>query len=134
MERKLGRVLFPYLIVFVPLICLIAGFGMMAAEPGWQIWIWAIGGCLVVGAGMFSFFEVRRLAGISKPHEQARAEAEVDRFSRLRAVVEPSTGEACPHHEDYVGSPGIDQGQLTSRMDTPTPLVGHFAERGKRED
>ena len=133
MERKLGRVLFPYLIVFVSLVSLIAGFGMMASAPGWQIWIWAIGGCLVVGAGMFSFFEVRRLAGISNAPDIARAEAEADRFSRLRAVVEPSTGEPCPHHEDHVGSPGIDQGQLTSRMDTPTPLVGHFAERRKPE-
>jgi hypothetical protein len=133
MERKLGRVLFPYLIVFVSLVSLIAGFGMMADAPGWQIWIWAVAGCLVVGAGMFSFFEVRRLAGISRPHENARTEAEADRFSRLRALVEPSTGEPCVHHEDQEGSPGIDQGQLTSRIDTPTPLF-HFAERGKRED
>ncbi|HLG99387.1 MAG TPA: hypothetical protein VKX49_23960 [Bryobacteraceae bacterium] len=134
MERKLFRVLFPYLIVFVVLIALIASFGMMAGIPGWQIWVWGIGACLVVGAGMFSFFEVRRLAGISKSeHERAREEAEADRITRHSAIVEGPTGEPYPHHEDHIESRGRDQGQITSSLPEPTPLVGELVEHKKKD-
>ena len=124
MRRKLSRVLFPYLIVFAVVVTLIAGFGMVVGLNGWETLLWSVGVCLVIGAGIFTYCEVRRLAGISKSNaELAREEDEVDRIAQHTVIVEPPTGEPYPHHEDHLQSEGFDQGQLTSRMPSPTPLV-----------
>ncbi|HYK17666.1 MAG TPA: hypothetical protein VEV37_06580 [Bryobacteraceae bacterium] len=121
------------MMVFAALLSLIAGFGMMAGMRGWEIAMWAIGTCLVVGLIIFTFFEVRRLAGISLSSEQlARDEAEADRMTVV--VVEGPTGDPVPHHEDYVESAGFDQGQLTSRTPEGTPFIEDFLNRWRKAE
>ena len=135
MLRKTSRVVFPYAVVFAVMISFIAGFGMMAGMYGWEILLWCIGACLVIGGIIFTFFEVRRLAGISKStQELAREEAEADRMTRRVVVVEGPTGDPYPHHEDFAESAGSDQGQLTSRSPEPTPVIGKLlSKRGSQE-
>lgn len=124
MVRRTSRVVFPYVVVFAVMVSFIAGFGMMAGMHKWEILLWSLGACLVVGGIIFTFFEVRRLAGISKSNEElAREEAETDRLTHYAVVVEGPTGDPYPHHEDHAGSPGFDQGQLTSRGPEATPWI-----------
>lgn len=124
MTRKLSRVLSPYLLFFSAIVTLIAGFGMVVGMHGWETVLWAIGVCLVVGAAIFTYCEVRRLAGISRSNEElAREEDEADRRVQHGVIVQPPTADPYPHHEDHHESQGFDQGQLTSRIPSPTPLV-----------
>lgn len=132
MLRKMSRVVFPYVIVFAVLISLFAGIGMMAGMRWWEILLWCVGTCLVVGGIIFTFFEVRRLAGITNPGQLALEEEEADRLTRHLIVVEESTGDPCPHHEDYPGSAGFDQGQLTSRDPGSTPLIEDLLRRRRQ--
>jgi hypothetical protein len=128
MGRRTIRIVFPYAMVFAAMLSLIAGFGMMAGMRAWEVLLWSVGACLVVGLIIFTFFEVRRLAGISLSTEQlAREEAEADRMNIV--VVEGPTSDACPHHEDYIESAGFDQGQLTSRTPEGTPFIEDFLRR-----
>jgi uncharacterized membrane protein len=135
MVRKMSRVVFPYAVVFAVMVSFIAGFGMMAGMYGWQILLWCIGACLVIGGIIFTFFEVRRLAGISRStQELASEEAEADRMTHRIVVVEGPTGHPYPHHEDFVESAGCDQGQMTSRSPEATPVIGTFlSKRGGQE-
>jgi hypothetical protein len=134
MVRKFRHVAFPYALVLLTVIILVAGFGMMAGLHWWQILIWAVSACLVIGAIMFTFFEVRRLAGVSRSDaEIAREEAEAERQTRHVVIVQPPTGEAQPHHEDHAESPGLDQGQLTSRTPGGTPLIEDLLRKRKQE-
>jgi hypothetical protein len=123
MVRKTSRILFPYIVVLTTIISLTAGFGMMAGLTSWKILLWCVGLCLVVGAGMYTFFEVRRLAGITNPREKAWEEEQADDTTDHVVIVSPGTGEPYPHHEAHDESPGLDQGQLTSRSPEPTPLI-----------
>lgn len=132
MVRKTSRVLFPYIIVLATIISLTAGFGMMAGLQGWKILLWCVGLCLVVGAGMYTFFEVRRLAGITNPREQAWEEEQADAETEREIIIGPGTGEPYPHHEGHGESPGFDQGQLTSRSPEPTPFTGKRALKAKQ--
>jgi len=133
MVRRTSRVVFPYVMVFAVMVSFIAGFGMMAGLRNWEVLLWSAGACLVVGGIIFTFFEVRRLAGISKSNaELAREEADADRLTRYVVVVEGPTGESYPHHEDHPGSPGSDQGQLTSRGPEGTPWIEDWLSRRQR--
>jgi len=135
MARKMSRVVFPYAVVFAVMVSFIAGFGMMAGMNVWEILLWCIGACLVIGGIIFTFFEVRRLAGISKStQELAREEAEADRMSRHTVVVEGPTGHPYPHHEDFAESAGSDQGQLTSRSPEATPVIGKLLDRWRSQE
>lgn len=133
MARRTSRVVFPYVMVFAAVLSLIAGLGMMAGLHAWEVALWSIGGCLVVSLIIFTFFEVRRLAGISMSSEElARQEAEADR--RIVVEVQGPTGDPCPHHEDYAESAGRDQGQLTSASPEGTPFVEDFLRRWRRTE
>ncbi len=130
MVRKMSRVVFPYAVVFAVMVSFIAGFGMMAGMYRWEILMWCIGACLVIGGIIFTFFEVRRLAGISKSNQElAREEAEADRMTRRIVVVEGPTEHPYPHHEDFAESAGTDQGQMTSRSPEPTPVIGKLLDK-----
>jgi hypothetical protein len=48
-------------------------------------------------------------------------------------IVEGPTGEATPHHEAHAGSPGLDQGQLTSNLPDHTPNIGNLMRFGRRK-
>jgi hypothetical protein len=60
----------------------------------------------------FSFFEVRRIAaGRSTSIFWDGSDDRIDPDAPRVVIVEPPTGEATPHHEDHLGSEGLDQGQ-----------------------
>ena len=90
-------------------------------------------GCFVVAfAIVFCFMEVRRAARAAKA---GAAETPVQRpnpYASRSVTVAPPTGDAYPHHEDYVESQGFDQGQLTARIPDATPFVEGFLSRLRR--
>ena len=132
MARNIGRMAFQYVLVLLPIVVLIAGFGMMAGLRGWETLLWAVAGCLLVGAGMFTCFEVRRLTAATSNGQQGSEEQDVDQYPKRVLIVQPPTGEPYPHHEHHAESAGFDQGQLTSRIPGSTPLVGDFLEKKDR--
>lgn len=129
MARNIGRMVFAYVLVLLPVVVLIAGFGMMAGLPGRETLLWAFAGCLLVGAAIFTFFEVRRIASAKNGVERACEEEDVEQYTEHVLVVAPGTGEPYPHHETQAGSAGFDQGQLTSRIPDSTPLLGDLLEK-----
>lgn len=98
----------------IVLYALVADLGLFQA-------LLLLGGCLLVlGAMLFTFLEVRRLARGSNRRPGPNVE-EADPDASRVVVIEPPTGEPYPHHEHHVGSPGLDQGQLTSQLPDPPP-------------
>ena len=104
------------------------------AGLGWQHRFLMLTGVLIVGGAiLFSALEIRRLTQTEEERARDTADAARTAYPAGDAVVEPPTAEACPHHEDHVESPGLDQGQLTSQLPDDTPLIAElFAGRGKR--
>ena len=92
-------------------------------------------GCLIVlWAIIFSILEVCRIAGGSRSIRGEPSEEGIDPDAPRTVIVEPPTGEATPHHEDHLGSEGLDQGQLTSRLPDTLPLGGWLhGSRSKKE-
>jgi len=124
MERKLSRVAFPYAVASTVTISLVIGVATMAGLLWWETLIGALGACLFISMIIFTLFEVRRIAGISRSHaERLRDEQEADREARHTVIVQPPTGQPYPHHENDPGTEGFDQGQLTARIPCSTPVV-----------
>jgi hypothetical protein len=100
----------------------VAIISMVVSFAWWQSLMLALGISLVVWGITFTVLEVRRLAGISTAHRTLE-EIEAYRNECQAGLVQPPTGDAWPHHEDYPESPGRDQGQLTSSLEGSTPLI-----------
>jgi len=66
MTRAWTRILFPYSLVAMIAISLIAGIGMMSGLVWWQTSLWAVGVCLFICMIIFTFSEIRRLSAESK--------------------------------------------------------------------
>jgi hypothetical protein len=93
----------------------------LIADLGWSRTLLLSLGCLLVlGAILFTFFEVRRLAEVSN-RSRGPSDEEADPDVSRIVVIEPATGEPYPHHEGHIGSPGLDQGQLTSQLPDALP-------------
>lgn len=123
-RNRIGRTWFPYVVVTAIAASAIATIAAMTGLHVWEAVIWTTGACLFLGMLIFTFVEVRRLAGISKSNAQRELEEnEADRDACHIVIVGDPTGEPYPHHEDHEGSAGLDQGQLTSRLPDWTPLV-----------
>lgn len=102
------------------------------AGLSWSRTFLALLGCLIVGwAILFSILEVRR---ISRAADSRPTEALVgpEPYPTRIVVVQPPTGDAYPHHEDYNESQGFDQGQLTSRIADTTPFVERLLRRWRK--
>jgi hypothetical protein len=97
----------------------VAILSMVVSFIWWQSLLLAMGMSLVVWGITFTVLEVRRIAGIHRTLDEVVAY----RNQCGAVVVQPPTGDACPHHEDYPESPGMDQGQLTSNLQGSTPLI-----------
>ncbi len=97
--------------------------------------VFLIGSLIVVWAALFSFFEVRRIAADRSPSScLGDSDHGIDPDAPRVVIVEPPTGEAIPHHEDHLGSRGLDQGQLTSRIpDTFPTAVTPTGARGRNK-
>ena len=124
MNRKKSRVLFVLGAATAVAVTCIGLYSLIAGLSLFQASLFLVGSLIVVWAGLFSFFEVRRIAAgrstsiyLDGPHDR------IDPDAPRVVVVEPPTGEATPHHEDHLGSEGLDQGQLTSRIPDTFPIA-----------
>ena len=96
---------------------LIAGLGLLQAS------LLLIGCLLVACAFVFSFMEIRRAVRADKKSVDESFAREPDPYASRTVDVAPPTQDAYPHHEDYVESQGLDQGQLTARISGSTPFI-----------
>jgi hypothetical protein len=116
-NRKKSRVLFAFGTAIAIAVSCIVLYSLIAGLSLFQTSLFLVGSLIVVCAGLFSFFEVRRIAaGRSTSICLDGSEEQIDPDGPRVLIVEPPTGEATPHHEDHIGSQGLDQGQLTSRI------------------
>jgi hypothetical protein len=122
-NRKKSRVLFAFgTATAVTATCLIL-YSLTAGLSIFQASLYLIGSLIVVWAGLFSFFEVRRIAaGRSRSICLDDLDNQIDPDGPRVVIVEPPTGEATPHHEHHAGSEGLDQGQLTARIPDTFPI------------
>jgi hypothetical protein len=110
--------------------CLVL-YSLMAGLPLSETLVLLLGVLIVVWAIIFTFLEVRRIAARAK--SIAGSDELVDPDAPRRVIVEGPTGEATPHHEAHAGSPGLDQGQLTSNLPDHTPNIGNLMRFGRRK-
>jgi hypothetical protein len=104
----------------------------MAELTGWQSLVLLLGVLVVVWATIFSFLEVARIA--SRSQKIAGPDDALDPDAPRVVIVEPSTGDPCPHHENHPASPGLDQGQFTSQLRGDTPFVEFLQRRQKHRN
>ena len=96
----------------------------MASLSPFQTSLFLVGTLIVVWAGLFSFFEVRRIAaGRFTSIYVDGSDSRIDPDAPRVVTVEPPTDEATPHHENHLGSEGLDQGQLTSQIPDTFPFA-----------
>ena len=125
------RFAFLYVVISAATTTCVVTYGSIAALPWWQRLLMLIG-CLIVGwAILFSILEVRRLGQTVKERADEALGRSSNPYPSRIVVVEPSTGDPYPRHEDYVGSAGLDQGQLTSQLSDSMPFIGRFLSRGR---
>lgn len=124
MNRKRSRLLFAFgtatavVVTCIVLYSLVAGLSLLQAS------LFLVGSLIVVWVSLFSFFEVRRIAaGRSTSNWLDGSDDRIDPDAPRVVIVGPPTGEATPHHEDHLGSEGLDQGQLTSRIPDTFPIA-----------
>jgi hypothetical protein len=123
-NRKKSRVLFAFGAATAVAVTCIVLYSLIAGLSFLQASLFLAGSLIVVWAGLFSFFEVRRIAaGRSTSICWDGSADRMDPDAPRVVIVEPPTGEATPHHEDHLGSEGLDQGQLTSRIPDTFPIA-----------
>jgi hypothetical protein len=127
-ERKFA---FLYLVISTVAIAGVMTISGLSGLSWWQSLLMLIGSLIVVWTVLFTFLEVRRLGQTPKGLE---GPAEGDPYAPRKLVVAPPTGDAYPHHEDYVESQGFDQGQLTSRIADSTPFVDRLLRRREKKE
>lgn len=125
------RFAFLYVAISVAVTACVMTYCSIAAFPWWQSLSMLIG-CLLVGwAILFSILEVRRLGQTAKERADEALGGSSNPYPSRIVIVEPSTGDPYPHHEDYAGSSGLDQGQLTSQLPDSMPFIDRFLSRGR---
>lgn len=121
-KRKASRVVFIYGVVSALALTAIVLFVLIAGWS-WRQSVWlAVGVLVIVWAILFSFLETHRIANGARSITGPKDAIDPDTPRQL--IVEPPTGEPQVHHEFHRGSPGLDQGQLTSQLPEHLPLVG----------
>jgi len=106
-------------------------YSLMAGLVWWHALL-VFGGCLLAAwVIVFAFLDVRG-SGQNATKNEALQEGP-DPYASRTLEVAPPTGEAYPHHEDYVESQGFDQGQLTARIPGSTPFFDSFLERREKQ-
>ena len=123
MNRTKSRVLFGFGTATAVAVTCIVLYSLIADLSLLQTSLWLVGSLIVVWAGLFSFFEVRRIAAGRSESIFWDGSDGIDPDAPRVVIVEPPTGEATPHHEDHLGSEGLDQGQLTSRIPDTFPIA-----------
>jgi purine-cytosine permease-like protein len=133
MNRKTSRVAFTFVTATAIVTTCIILYSLTASLSAFQTFLLLMGCLIVLWAAIFSFFEIRRISARSVSIGGERSENEVDPDAPRTLIVEPPTGEATPHHENYLGSEGLDQGQLTSRLPDSLPINWLHRERHKKK-
>ncbi len=124
MNRKTSRVLFAFGTATAVVVTCIVLYSLIADLSLLQTSIFLVGSLIVIWAGLFSFFEVRRIAaGRFTSIYLDGSESQMDPDAPRVVNVEPPTDEATPHHENHLGSEGLDQGQLTSQIPDTFPFA-----------
>jgi hypothetical protein len=82
---------------------------------------------VLIGGIVFSLLRTQRPVPSASSRRLAREceafEVDLVRIEREKLLEQSTTrDEPCPHHENHPGSPGQDQGQLTSRLPGTTPF------------
>ena len=123
-NRKTSRVLFAFGTATAVVVTCIVLYSLIADLSLLQTSIFLVGSLIVIWAGLFSFFEVRRIAaGRFTSIYLDGSESQMDPDAPRVVNVEPPTDEATPHHENHLGSEGLDQGQLTSQIPDTFPFA-----------
>ena len=123
-NRRTSQILFTYGVVTALVLTGIILFSLIA-QWSWTESIWLTMGVLVVvWAILFSILETRRIA--SRSESITGPKDLVDPDGPRTLIVEPPTGDPVTHHEFHPGSPGLDQGQLTSRLPDQIPFLGRL--------
>jgi hypothetical protein len=130
-KRKTSRVAFIYAVLTAMVATCITLYGLTADWPRSQTLLLLAGSLIVVWAIVFTFLEVGRIA--ARDSSIVGPDDGVDPDAPRRVVVEGPTGEATPHHEVHAGSPGLDQGQLTSSLPDHTPSIGSLLRLNQRK-
>jgi hypothetical protein len=133
-KRKAVRITFVFVVVTAVIVTSIVSYGLMAALTSWESLVLLMGTLILVWAIVFTILEMYRLARLPKNGSgQAVIEDEDDLDFPRTVVVQPPTGEPCPHHEYYPESPGLDQGQLTSQLPGSTLWIGELMDIWRRK-
>jgi len=113
-------------LLVIATISFVAILSMLAGLSWLQFILVAIASSFLIWTGFFTLYEFRRIT--RTPRETEEIESSLKTELRI-VIVEPPTGEAYPHHEQHAGSPGQDQGQITSRLPDSTPLLDEILRR-----
>jgi len=117
-NREIGWKLFRYVVAIAIGEVYLGIFSLFLGLTKWQSALVLGGGAILIWSILFTFLEVQRIERASR----GLPEEFVPKVKRIIVVGSP-TGEPYPHHEDHPRSPGMDQGQLTSRWAGNTPLI-----------
>jgi len=124
-----ARFTFLYLAIGAVVVAFAMTYSSLAKLGTVQTALLLVGLLLGAWATVFSFLEFRRIARGSSYKADEALEQQPDPYAPRPVVVNPPTGDPYPHHEYYPQSAGFDQGQLTSRINDPTPLVEDLLKR-----
>ncbi len=129
--RRTSRLAFIYVAITAIVATCIVLYCLVADWSRSQTLLLLGGSLVLVWAILFSFLEVGRIAARSS--RIIGLDEDVDPDAPRIVIVEPPTAEATPHHETHAGSPGLDQGQLTSRLPDHTPSIGDVLRRRSKD-
>jgi hypothetical protein len=130
-NRKNSRIAGVYVAATAVTVTSLVLYSLMAGLPASESLLLLLGVLIVIWAIVFTFLEVGRIAARAK--SIAGSDELVDPDAPRTVIVEGPTGEATPHHEAHAGSPGLDQGQLTSNLPDHTPTIGYLMRFGHRK-
>jgi hypothetical protein len=129
--RKGARVAFTFAVISAVVASCITVYGLAAGFSAFEGVFLGVGCMIVLWAIIFSFFEVQRIARRSK--RISGNASGIDPDAPRVVIVEPPTGHPYPHHETHDGSPGLDQGQLTTQSPDMSPFSELFHWRRKQK-
>ncbi len=110
-------------------VTVVIAYSLIASLAWWQSLLLLIGCLFGIWTIVFSFLEVYRAARNAKNSASEAFNEDTDPYASRTVAVGPPTGEPYPHHEDFVESAGLDQGQLTSQLPGSTPFIDGFLNR-----
>jgi len=128
-----ARFNFLYVVISAIAIGCATTYSLIAGLGTWQTMLLLTGGLIGAWATLFVFLEMRRIAQTPNYKADQALLQEPDPYAPRTVTVASSTGEPYPHHEDYPESAGLEEGQLTARLNDPTPFIEEFLNRRKQK-